>query len=63
MAGLVQKGFALTQQLSGALQLAGKSLTDRIEDIDGIAFIHQASPGEGHPGPLEHDFFELIKLL
>ena len=43
--------------------LTNFSMADGIENINRIAFVHQATTGEGHAGPLKHDFFELIKLL
>ena len=63
MAGLIQKSFALTQQLSGAFQFVGQGLAHGVQYINGIPLVDQAATREGNACSLEHDFFELIKLF
>ena len=63
MAGLIQKSFALTQQLSGAFQFVGQGLAHGVQHINGIPLVDQAATREGNACSLEHDFFELIKLF
>jgi hypothetical protein len=63
LTGRIDEFIALQQQLFCPLQFFRQNLSDGIQNINGLAFVHQTPTRKGNSAALQDNLFQLIQLI